>query len=139
MGGERLLVQRMEAGLAEAIVGYRDDPVVGPIVLVGAGGTLAELYGDVAIEAAPVDEALAAKMIERVKGLAIVRGYRNLPRGDVAALAHAVAAFSRLALITGRPVREAEVNPLIVKRDALPRRTSFFSSSTEPMPPTPGA
>jgi len=119
MGGERLLVQRMEAGLAEAMIGYHDDPVVGPIVLVGAGGTLAELYEDVAIELAPVDEALATAMIERVKGLAIVRGYRNLPRGDVAALARAVTALSRLALLPGRPVREAEVNPLIVKRDGV--------------------
>ena len=88
-------------------------------MLVGAGGTLAELYEDVAIELAPVDEALAAAMIERVKGLAIVRGYRNLPRGDVAALARAVAALSRLALIPDRPVRDAEVNPLIVKRDGV--------------------
>jgi len=119
MGGERLLVQRMEAGLAEAIIGYRDDPVVGPMVLVGAGGTLAELYDDVAIELAPVDEALASAMIERVKGLAMVRGYRNLPRGDVAALARALAALSRLALAPLRPVREAEVNPLIVKRDGV--------------------
>jgi acyl-CoA synthetase (NDP forming) len=119
MGGERLLAQRMEIGLAEAILGYRDDPVVGPIVLVGAGGTLAELYEDVAIELAPVDEALAMAMLERVKGLAIVRGYRNLPRGDVATLARAVAALSRLALLPGRPVREAEVNPLIVKRDGV--------------------
>src|SRR5207237_1263357 len=119
MGDERLLVQRMESGLAEAIVGYRDDPVVGPLVLVGAGGTLAELYQDVAVALAPVDEAEALAMIERVKGLAIVRGYRNLPRGDIAALARAVAALSRLALIPGRPVREAEANPVIVKRDGV--------------------
>jgi acetate---CoA ligase (ADP-forming) len=119
IGGERLLVQRMESGLAEAIVGYRDDPVVGPLVLVGAGGVLAELYGDVAIEMAPVTEAEAAAMIERVKGLAVVRGYRNLPRGDVAALARAVSVLSRLALVPGRPVREAEINPLIVKREGV--------------------
>jgi acyl-CoA synthetase (NDP forming) len=119
MGAQRLLVQRMETGLAEAIIGYRDDPVVGPVVLVGAGGTLAELYEDVAIELAPVSEALAEEMIARVKGLAVVRGYRNLPRGDVQALARAVAALSRLAQIPGRPVREAEVNPLIVKRDGV--------------------
>src|ERR1051325_7879274 len=54
MGGGRLLVQRMESGLAQAIVGYRDDPVVGPLVLVGCGGVLAELYEDVAIAMAPV-------------------------------------------------------------------------------------
>ena len=119
MGDDRLLVQRMEQGLAEAIIGYRDDPVVGPLVLVGAGGTLAELYRDFAVALAPVGEAEALAMIERVTGLAIVRGYRDLPRGDIAALSRAVAALSRLALMPGRPVREAEANPVIVKRDGV--------------------
>ncbi|MBV9189386.1 MAG: acetate--CoA ligase family protein, partial [Betaproteobacteria bacterium] len=112
----RLLVQRMERGLAEAIVGYRRDPIVGPLVLVGAGGTLAELYKDFAIALAPVSEAEALALIERVAGLAIVRGYRNLPRGDLNALARAVAALSRLA---GTDVQEAEINPLIVKADGV--------------------
>src|SRR6266699_2450656 len=110
-----VLVQKMESGLAEAIVGYRDDPVVGPIVLVGAGGTLAEIYKDYALRLAPVSEDEAQEMIARVKGLATLRGYRGLPRGDVLALAHVVAALSRLALIAGRPVAEAEANPVIVK------------------------
>ncbi|HEY7238032.1 MAG TPA: acetate--CoA ligase family protein [Burkholderiales bacterium] len=114
-GKKAVLVQKMERGLAEAIVGYRDDPVVGPLVLVGAGGTLAELYRDVALAVAPVSAEEAERMIERVKGLAAIRGYRNLPRGDVKALARAVSDFSRLALVPGRPVAEAELNPLIVK------------------------
>ena len=113
--GEPLLVQRMEAGLAEALIGYRDDPVVGPLVIVGAGGILAELYNDVALRLAPVDEAGAREMIGQVKGFAALRGYRGLPPGDLAALARALAAISRLALVAGRPVREAEANPVIVK------------------------
>jgi len=52
-----------------------------------------------------------------VKGFAVLRGYRNLPRGDLRALAKAVAALSRLALVSGQPVAEAEINPLIVKAD----------------------
>jgi hypothetical protein len=108
-----VLVQRMERGLAEAIVGYRRDPVVGPIVVVVAGGTLAEIYQDVAIALAPVDEAEALRMIERVKGFAVIRGYRHLPRGDVKALAKAVSAFSRLS--SSKNIAEAEINPLIVK------------------------
>jgi acyl-CoA synthetase (NDP forming) len=119
MGARRVLVQQMQSGLAEAIVGYRDDPVVGPLVLVGAGGVLSELYRDYALRVAPVSETEAADMIEEVKGLAAIRGYRNLPRGDVMALARAISALSRLALAKGRPVREAEVNPLIVKADAV--------------------
>jgi len=114
-----VLVQKMESGLAEAIVGYRDDPVVGPIALVGAGGTLAEIYRDYALRLAPVSVEEAAVMIGEVKGLATVRGYRGLPRGDVRALAQAVAALSRLALIAGRPVAEGEINPLIVKREGV--------------------
>jgi len=110
-----VLVQKMERGLAEAIVGYRDDPVVGPLILVGAGGTLAELYRDYSLALAPVTAEEAERMIEQVKGLATIRGYRNLPRGDVKALAQAVSDFSRLALIAGQPVGEAEINPLIVK------------------------
>jgi acyl-CoA synthetase (NDP forming) len=112
-----VLVQRMESGLAEAIVGYRDDALVGPLVLVGAGGVLAEIYRDFALALAPVDEDEALAMIDRVKGFAVLRGYRNLPRGDMRALAQAVAAVSRLALLPGRPVAEAEINPLIVKGD----------------------
>ncbi len=111
----QVLVQRMEAGLAEAIVGYRDDPLVGPVVLVGAGGILAELYKDYVLRLAPVSVEEAGEMIAEVKGLAVIRGFRNLPRGDVRALAQAVAAMSRLALVPGRPVAEAECNPVIVK------------------------
>jgi hypothetical protein len=53
-------------------------------------------------------------MIEEVKGLAVIRGYRGLPRGDTAALARAVSAFSALAQVDPR-ITEAEVNPVIVK------------------------
>ena len=113
--GKPVLVQTMEAGLAEAIVGYRDDPVVGPVAMVGAGGTLAELYNDVVLRLAPVSEAEALEMIGQVKGLAPLAGYRGMARGDLNALARAVAAISRLALVEGRPVREAEANPVIVK------------------------
>ena len=117
--GEPLFVQRMETGLAEAIIGYREDLVVGPLVMVGAGGILAELYNDVVLRLAPVDEAGALEMIGQVKGFAVLRGYRGLPQGDLEALARAVAAFSRLALLAGRPVREAEANPVIVKREGV--------------------
>ena len=52
-----------------------------------------------------------------MRGLAVIRGYRGLPRGDCEALAQAVAAMSQLALLEGRTVAEAEINPLIVKRE----------------------
>jgi len=110
------LVQKMERGLVEVILGYRRDPLVGPTVTVGMGGVLAELYKDASTRLAPVDEAEAMQMIAEVKGLATVRGYRNLPKGDVAALAKTIAAFSALAHRQFADVVEAEINPLLVKR-----------------------
>jgi acyl-CoA synthetase (NDP forming) len=109
------LVQKMEKGLAEVILGFRRDPLVGPTVTVGLGGVLAEIYRDASTRIAPVDEAEAHEMIAEVKGLATIRGYRNLPKGDVAALARTIAAFSQLAHGAFAAVAEAEINPLLVK------------------------
>jgi len=110
-----LVASSMQAGLGEAILGYRVDAQAGPLVLVGAGGTLAELYRDFALRLAPVTLEEAREMVAEVRGFAPLRGYRNAPRGDLEALARAVAAFSRLA---ARPdVAEAEINPLIVKAE----------------------
>ena len=53
-------------------------------------------------------------MIADVKGLAPLRGYRNLPKGDLDALADALVAISGLALVA-QPPAEAEINPLIVR------------------------
>jgi acyl-CoA synthetase (NDP forming) len=111
-----ILVQRMEKGLAEVILGYKRDPQVGPVVVLGVGGVLAEVYRDFALRLAPVTEEEAGRLIQEVKGLALIRGYRGLPRGDTAALARAVSAFSQLARLEPR-VAEAEINPLIVKRE----------------------
>ena len=112
-----LLVQRMEQGLAEVILGFRRDPQVGPVVVLGVGGVLAEVYKDIAIRLAPVGIGEARAMVEEVRGLAIIRGYRGMPRGDCEALAQAVAAMSQLALLDGRVVAEAEINPLMVKAE----------------------
>lgn len=54
-------------------------------------------------------------MIDRVRGFAQLRGFRGRPPGDLDALARAVVALSRLACVPGKPVEEAEINPLVVK------------------------
>jgi acyl-CoA synthetase (NDP forming) len=113
------LVQKMERGLAEVILGFRRDALVGPTITVGLGGVLAEIYKDAATRLAPVDEAEALEMITEVKGLATIRGYRNLPRGDVIELARAISAFSALAHSAFAEVAEAEINPLLVKGDGV--------------------
>jgi len=112
-----ILVQEMQKGIAEVILGFKRDPQVGPVVVLGVGGTLAEIYRDFCVRIAPVSVDEAREMVAAVKGLATVRGFRGLPKGDVEALAQAVAAFSSLACVEGVTVSEAEINPLIVRRE----------------------
>jgi succinyl-CoA synthetase beta subunit len=109
-----ILVQQMVTGLAEVILGFRRDPEVGPVVVLGVGGVLAELYKDIAVRMAPVGIDDARSMVEEVKGLAVVRGYRRLPLGDCEALAKAIVSISHLASDRLDSVAEAEINPLLV-------------------------
>ena len=76
-----ILVQEMKKGRAELIVGYKRDPQVGPVIVLGVGGTLAEIYRDYCVRIAPVTLDEAHEMIGEVKGLATIRGYRGQPQG----------------------------------------------------------
>jgi len=114
-----ILVQRMEDRLLELMLGYRTDPLVGPMVMLGAGGITAELHRDVSLRPAPVSLEEARQMIDEVRSTRLVRGFRGLPRGDVDALADAIVCFSRLAAVQGVTVAEAEINPLFVRADGV--------------------
>jgi acyl-CoA synthetase (NDP forming) len=109
----RVLVQPMVAGIGEVLVGYRVDPDVGPLVMLAAGGIYTEIYRDRSLRLAPVDLDTAQEMIAEVRSLKVLAGYRGKPEGDIAALAQAVSALSRLA--ADPAVIEAEINPLIVR------------------------
>lgn len=113
------MVQKMEGRLIELMLGYRHDPLVGPTVMLGAGGITAELKPDFSLRLAPVSEQVAWQMIHEVKHTQLIRGYRQLPEGDCNALARAIVAISRLALIDSQPVTEAEINPLFVRKDGV--------------------
>lgn len=111
------LVAPMHKGLAEVILGFRRDPEVGPIVMLGMGGVLAELRKSFTVRLAPVSVETAAGMIAELPELRMLTGFRNLPRGDVAALARAIHAISLLAATDGPTVQEAEINPLFIRHE----------------------
>ena len=107
------LLQKMEIGITEIILGYRVDELVGPIVVIGSGGVLSEIYDDKSVRIAPVDFKEAKKMINEVKSLVTITGYRGLPRADINILAKAIVDMSQLASI--KAIKEAEINPVLIK------------------------
>lgn len=114
-----LLVQQMQGRLLELILGYRNDALVGPTVILGAGGITAELSPDFSIRLAPVTLAQAKEMIDEVRITKLIKGFRGLPEGDCEALARAVVDFSALAACKGVHVLEAEINPLFVQENGV--------------------
>ncbi len=111
-----LLVQKMARPGIELILGGRRDPVFGPVVLFGIGGIFTEIFRDTAIELAPVDSTAARAMLQRLKGAALLNGYRSQEPLDIAAIADAVSALSRL-MSERQDILEIDVNPFIAYPD----------------------
>ena len=106
-----LLVTPMIPGV-ELIVGLRRDPQFGPVVLVGLGGTLAEVLDDVAIRLAPLGRADADAMLDDLRGAAVLRGTRGRPPIDRGAVASMLVALATLGV--ERPdILEVDLNPVM--------------------------
>jgi acetyltransferase len=117
-GAARYLVEAMAPPGVDLVVGARRDPVFGPVVLLGLGGTTAEALADVCVRIAPLPEADAAAMPGELAGRVLLDGWRGGPVLDRAELGHVVAALGDL--IAASPhLAEAEINPLRVTPDGL--------------------
>ena len=112
---EGVYVQHMAGGGVELLVSAFRDPVFGVMVSCGAGGNLTELIDDVTLERAPVDEASALHMLERLR---IVRRART-PDADPRPAAAFVARFSRLAVTAPWRRFVLEVNPIKVTLEGV--------------------
>ncbi|MGE3936259.1 MAG: acetate--CoA ligase family protein [Rhodospirillaceae bacterium] len=111
---EGFVVQEYVSGGVEMIVGVRRDRQLGAVLLVGAGGALAEIAGDSAIRLLPVARADVEAMLGELKAARLLAGYRGRPAADVPALVDAVMAFAAMAAALGGRLAEAEINPLLV-------------------------
>jgi acetate---CoA ligase (ADP-forming) len=111
-----LLTPMLERPLAELLVGVVRDPQLGPVLRVGAGGTLVELHRDVATRVLPVGPEEIDEMLGELRIAPLLDGYRGAPACDRRALARAVLALCRCALETPG-VAELEVNPLFARAD----------------------
>lgn len=111
---EGFLVQALVRGGLEMILGFRRDPQLGPLVLLGAGGVQAELSGDSSLRLLPLREGDALEMVNDLRVRALLEGYRGAPAHDVDALVNAIESLACMASAMGDRLVEAEINPLYV-------------------------
>ncbi len=111
---EGVLVAPMVTGGVETILGVRNDPTFGPVVMFGLGGTFVEVFEDVSFRVAPFGETEARRLIAETRAGALLRGARGRGPYDVAAAAAALSRLSVFAAAHGDRIDSAEINPFVV-------------------------
>jgi hypothetical protein len=112
--GPRVLVAASAPPGVEVSIGVVRDPMLGPMLVLGAGGTLVELLADAVVALPPVSEAHARQLLGRLRIAPLLRGFRGAPAGDLAALARSVVGIAQLAVELGDRLGALEVNPVLV-------------------------
>ena len=108
---EGAIVQPMLRGV-ELIAGVVTDPLFGPVVMFGSGGTAVELFGDRVLRILPLTDQDAHEMVRSIRGAPLLFGHRGAPKCDVAAVEDVLLRVARLADEVPQ-VAEMDLNPLI--------------------------
>jgi acyl-CoA synthetase (NDP forming) len=111
--GPAVLVCSTAPSGVELSVGLADDPLLGPLVVVAAGGVLVEVLADRAVALPPLDDGRAGAALDRLRVRQLLAGARGGPAADLGAVRAAVVAVGAIALELGDLVRELDVNPLV--------------------------
>jgi acetate---CoA ligase (ADP-forming) len=112
--GVPVLVQPFLKDGVEILVGAFQDPVFGPLVALGPGGTMAELIGDAGFRLAPLTDVDARELAQSGKAARLLDGFRGAPPADRGAVIDLLLRIARLADDLPE-VAELDLNPVIAR------------------------
>lgn len=110
--GPGTTVAAMAPSGVELALGIVRDPLLGPLVVLGAGGTLVELARDTVVALPPIDRTSAARLLDRLRVRPLLDGYRGRAAVDMGAVLDAVVAVSTMAVELEGVLAALDVNPL---------------------------
>jgi succinyl-CoA synthetase beta subunit len=110
-----IVASPMIADAVEFHAGVRIDGVFGPMVFLGSGGTLVEMFDDTVYRKAPFNREDAIAMVDAVRVSRQLDGWRGRPAVDREALVQTVLALGRLACDARSVFASLEINPLLVR------------------------
>lgn len=102
----------------ELMIGIIRDPVFGPVISFGSGGTSVEVMGDSAISLPPLNYSLAVDLINRTKVSKLLGAFRNMPPVDMQQLINVLRGVSAMACELPW-IQEMDINPLIIDENGL--------------------
>ncbi|MBN8831258.1 MAG: acetate--CoA ligase family protein, partial [Sphingomonadales bacterium] len=108
-----VLIEAMGARGLELIIGAKNDPQWGPVILAGFGGVTAEILQDVCLLGPDMTHEAIVAELGKLKQAALLHGYRGAPALDVAAAADLIGRIGQL--LRGEPrIQELDLNPVVV-------------------------
>jgi acyl-CoA synthetase (NDP forming) len=137
-----VLISPMLKGGVEMILGVQNDPVFGPVVMLGLGGIFVEVLRDVTFRIAPFGIEEAHRMIHDLRGVGMLEGARGQPPCDLDALAKALSNLAVFVAAKRAEFTSIDINPLLVRPkgqgavalDALILTPDTVASDDEPTP-----
>ena len=109
-----ILLEKMVPQGVELIVGLQNDPQFGPVIMVGLGGVLTEIFKDVAFRMLPITVADAKSMLQELKGAKILQGFRGSKPIDQNMLAKALVQIGKLGVDNAGYFDSIDFNPIVV-------------------------
>ncbi len=102
----------------ELMIGVIRDPVFGPVISFGSGGTSVEIMGDSAVSLPPLNRRLAMDLINRTKVSRMLGAFRQMPAVDVDLLVDVLIRVSSMACELPW-LKEMDINPLIMDETGI--------------------
>ena len=112
--GSRVMLAKMAPAGVEMFLGARTDPQFGPVVMLGFGGVLAEVIGDVVFALPPFDATYVRRRLDELKLFALLDGVRGSQSCNVEAFCIMAEKFSVMIDAMRNELKEIDVNPVIV-------------------------
>ncbi len=114
--GADVLVEPMEKGGVEVIIGLLDDGTFGHSIMFGIGGILTELYRDVTFRSLPINDKDAEEMVNEIKGAKLLQGFRGI-KTDREALLSTILKVGRMGFELKEHINQLDLNPVLVREN----------------------
>ena len=109
-----ILLEKMVPKGVELIVGIQNDPQFGPVIMVGLGGVLTEIFKDVAFRMLPITTSDAKSMLNELKGSKILKGFRGSKPIDLNMIAKALVQIGKMGVDNADYINSVDFNPIVV-------------------------
>jgi acetyl-CoA synthetase (ADP-forming) len=114
-----VLIEKMVKPSTEIIIGVTRDPTFGPAIMFGLGGIFVELLKDVSFRITPIKKQDAFEMIQEIKALPMLQGFRGGPNVKLELIVDILLKISKLTMDYIDDILEIDLNPIFAYDDKV--------------------